>query len=185
MSKPPWVACSTSALPTEQKRPVAPLDLATKSLTLYLNMKFALFAMTVQPWLTLNLASASSVCHGARPKAEPELQLSRAYPSVPSLTGALLVQPALLRCLGRAPQPLSWVPAQVCWGCAAVQAAGDTEQPQGASVAPLACSPLSDTRCAVRLHHGNPMNDPKPSKARGNIFYGSANFPAFGIPSVN
>lgn len=64
----------------------------------------------------------------------------------------------------------------------AVQAAEDTQQPQ-TSVAPPACSPLSNTtRYAVRLHHGYPMNDTKPSKARGNIFDGSANFPAFGIP---
>lgn len=113
---------------------------------------------------------------------EPELQLSKGYSSVLSLTGALLEQPTLLRCLGHVYQPLTKCRGRFAAHVFAVQAAGDTLQPR-APVAPLARSPLSDTtRYAVRLPHGYPMKDPKPSEARGNIFNGSANFPAFGIP---
>lgn len=100
-----------------------------------------------------------------------------------SLTEALLVQPNLLRCLGRgamSSSPSARCQHRLAEGVLAVQAAGDTEQP------PLALSPLSDiTRYAVRLHHGNPMKDPKPSEARGNIFNDSANGPVFGIPRYN
>lgn len=47
---------------------------------------------------------------------------------------------------------------------------------------PLAHSPITDTtRHIVRLHRGNPRQDPKPSEANGNIFNDSANGSVVGV----
>lgn len=117
---------------------------------------------------------------------EPELQLSKGYSFLcaepPRGSGGAASSPEVPGPRDRVHQPLSWVWCRFAALCSLSRLLGHPTT----TAAPLACSPLSDTtRCAVRPHHGYPMKDPEPSGARGNIFNGSAHFPAFGIPWYN
>lgn len=67
-------------------------------------------------------------------------------------------------------------------GALTVQVADDIEQ-HVSQYQSLEYSSITDTRIySVRLHCGNPRQDPKPSEANENIFNDSANGPIVGVP---